>query len=70
MKTIKLKTNSMGGACIAKVSPLLNKTFGEKAWKLDTVNPDKVLTVTSHTLSETEVVKAVAQAGYKAEKIL
>jgi copper chaperone CopZ len=69
MKTIALKTNIMCGACIAKVTPTLDAKLGEKAWKVDTTNPKKVLTVTAEDLNEQDVIKAVEAAGYKAEKL-
>lgn len=69
MKTIEVKTNIMCGACIAKVTPTLNKKVGENKWKVDTGNPKKVLTVTTDNLNEEEVIKAVEEAGYKAEKL-
>jgi copper chaperone len=70
MKTIELKTNIMCAACIAKVTPTLNETVGEANWKVDIQNPKKILTVTTDKLSEEEVIKAVAKAGYKAEKLV
>jgi copper chaperone len=70
MKTIELKTNIMCAACIAKVTPTLNETAGEANWKVDIQNPKKILTVTTDKLSEEEVIKAVAKAGYKAEKLV
>jgi copper chaperone len=70
MKTIELKTNIMCAACIAKVTPTLNETVGEANWKVDIQNPKKILTITTNQLSEEEVIKAVAKAGYKAEKLV
>jgi len=69
MKTIEVKTNIMCGSCIAKVTPTLNEVIGENNWKVDTTNPKKILTVSSENLNETEVIKAVEKAGYKAEKL-
>ena len=69
MKTIELKTNIMCGSCIAKVTPTLNEVIGEGNWKVDTLNPKKVLTVTSENLNETQVIEAVQKAGYKAEEL-
>ncbi|MFB9864883.1 heavy-metal-associated domain-containing protein [Rufibacter immobilis] len=69
MKTIEVKTNIMCGACIAKVTPSLNEAIGEDSWSVDTQNPKKILSVTSDKLSEEEVIKAVEEAGYKAEKL-
>lgn len=65
MKTVEVKTNIMCGACVAKVTPVLNETFGEGAWKVDTQNPKKILTVSGEKVSESEVIKAVEKAGYK-----
>ena len=59
----------MCGSCIAKVTPVLNETIGENKWKVDTANPKKVLTVTTENLDETDVIKAVEKAGYKAESL-
>ena len=69
MKTVELKTNIMCGACIAKVTPVLNEAVGDANWKVDTQNPKKILTVSTDTLDENDVIKAVEKAGYKAEKL-
>ena len=66
MKTKQFKTNIMCGSCIAKVTPVLNETFGKDNWKVDTQNPKKILTVSSEGANETDVIKAVEKAGYKA----
>jgi copper chaperone len=68
MRTIQLKTNIMCGSCIVKVTPTLNSELGEANWKVDTQNPKKILTVSTDNLDESEVIKAVEKAGYKAEK--
>lgn len=69
MKTIELKTNIMCGSCVAKVTPALNQTVGELNWKVDTQNPKKILSVTTDNLDEEAIIKAVGQAGYRAEKL-
>jgi len=69
MKTIQLKTNIMCDSCIAKVTPILNETFGENNWKVDTQNPKKILTVSGENATENKVIKAVEKAGYKAEEL-
>lgn len=69
MKTIEVKTNIMCGSCIANVTPVLNETVGENNWKVDTANPKKILSVTTENLNETDVIKAVEKAGYKAESL-
>jgi copper chaperone CopZ len=70
MKTIQLKTNIMCSSCIAKVTPVLNKVIGEDNWKVDTTNPQKILTVTNPSVHENEVINAVESAGYKAENVI
>jgi copper chaperone CopZ len=67
---VQLKTNIMCGSCIAKVTPVLNEALGENNWKVDTTSPQKILTVTSESVEENEVIKAVELAGYKAEKVI
>lgn len=69
MKTIEVKTNIMCGSCVAKVTPTLNETVGEAKWTVDTLNPKKILTVTTESLDEEQIIKAVEKAGYKAEKL-
>ncbi|HEX5152823.1 MAG TPA: heavy-metal-associated domain-containing protein [Parafilimonas sp.] len=69
MKTIEVNTNIMCSSCVAKITPALNNTAGEGNWKVDTQNPKKVLTVTNESLNEADVIKAVEQAGYKAESL-
>jgi copper chaperone CopZ len=60
----------MCGSCIAKVTPVLNETFGENNWKVDTQNPNKILTVSTDDTNENDIIKAVEKAGYKAEALV
>ncbi|MES2645811.1 MAG: heavy-metal-associated domain-containing protein [Bacteroidota bacterium] len=69
MKTIEVKTNIMCGSCIAKVTPALNAEIGEGNWKVDILNPRKVLTVITEDLDKSQVIGAVQKAGYKAEEL-
>ena len=69
MNTKKYKTNIMCGSCVAKVTPVLNETFGTDNWKVDTQNPNKILTVSTVDANDNEVIKAVEKAGYKAEAL-
>ena len=69
MKTIEVKTNIMCGACIAKVTPVLNDAVGEGNWNVDISKSEKVLSVTTEIASETDIIKAVEKAGYKAESL-
>ena len=69
MKTTTLKTNIMCGSCVAKVTPMLNQAVGAANWSVDTQNPAKILTVFTNKLNEDEVIQAVQNAGFKAEKV-
>ena len=70
METMKFKTNIKCGGCIAAVTPYLDKTAGTNNWQVDTVSPEKILTINPNNgLNESAVVTALQQAGYKAERI-
>lgn len=70
METLKFKTTIKCSGCIAKATPFLDETVGKDNWEVDVQNPDKVLTVVKDgNLSEDVVMKAVREAGFKAEKV-
>ncbi|RZK81935.1 MAG: hypothetical protein EOO92_03550 [Pedobacter sp.] len=70
MHTLKFKTNIKCSGCIEKVTPFLDSLTGVDNWKVDTQNPDKVLSVaTEEALNPKEVILGLDQAGYHAEKI-
>lgn len=60
----------MCGSCIEKVTPVLNEKLGENNWEVDTLNPKKIITVTTDNLQENDVINAVEKAGYKAEELV
>lgn len=60
----------MCSSCIAKVTPVLNETFGEKNWEVDIKDPKKILTVSSDSLDERNVKATLEKAGYKAEEVV
>lgn len=68
MEALKFKTNIKCTGCLAKVTPALNEAVGEDNWEVDLQDPNKTLTVVADS-SENEVVAAVKEAGYEAEKI-
>ncbi len=68
MKQYQFKTNINCGGCVAKVTPHLNKAEGIREWKVDTDNPDKILTVETENLGEEDVKAIVQKAGFTAEK--
>ena len=70
METLKFKTNINCGGCIATVTPALNGLKDIQHWEVDTANPDKILTVKADdNLTAVQVIDALKQKGYKAEKV-
>jgi copper chaperone len=69
MNTYQFKTNIKCGGCVANVTSHLNGNSEIWEWKVDTANPDKVLTVQTETLDKEQVKKIVEQAGYQASDI-
>ncbi|RYY49916.1 MAG: heavy metal transport/detoxification protein [Chitinophagaceae bacterium] len=68
MEALKFKTNIKCTGCLAKVTPALNETVGEDNWEVDLQDPNKTLTVVADA-SENEVVAAIKEAGFEAEKV-
>lgn len=69
METLQFKTNINCGGCVAKVTPYLNEEANIKNWKVDTINPQKILTVETESISAKEIIKVVSKAGFKAEEV-
>ncbi|MGE6218869.1 heavy-metal-associated domain-containing protein [Nubsella zeaxanthinifaciens] len=69
METLKFKTTINCGACVAKVTPILNEQENVKNWSVDTGNADKILTVEGENIDEAELVQSLSRIGYKAEKM-
>lgn len=67
MKTLRFNTNINCGGCIKAVTPTLNREAGAGNWQVDTANPNKLLTVSSDTLTAEQVIQAVKEAGFKIE---
>jgi copper chaperone CopZ len=70
MKSKKFKTNIMCGDCIAKVTPVLNETFGKNNWEVDIKDPKKILTVSAGNADEKNVKSALEKVGYRAEELV
>ncbi len=66
---LKFKTSINCGGCIAKVTPYLNSVKGITKWEVDTTDKNKVLSVISDEVVESDIVNAVQQAGFKIEKM-
>jgi copper chaperone len=64
---MKFKTNVKCGACVAAVTPEMEKLNLTK-WEVDLAHPDRVLTVPEDTQPE-KVKAALQKAGYQAEQI-
>lgn len=65
---MNFKTTIKCSGCVAAVTPFLNDAIGEGAWRVDTNDPLKKLTVEA-AVSESKVIDAVTKAGYKAEPL-
>lgn len=64
----KFKTNINCSGCVAKVTPYLNEAEGITKWNVDTNNPNKILTVETKDLSESDIKDLVTKAGFKIEE--
>ena len=69
MNTLQFKTNINCGGCIAKVTPFLNQVEEIEEWRVDTNNPDKILTISGEELSCDLIVETIEKAGFKAELV-
>jgi len=69
MSTLQFKTNINCGGCVARVTPRLNETKGILSWKVDTDNPDKILTVETETLGSENIVEVVKKVGFNIEPL-
>lgn len=69
MKTVDFKTYIMCGACIEKVTPVLNSLCGDTNWKVDIKDPRKILTVSGENANAQPVIDALNKVGYKAEQV-
>lgn len=69
MKQYQFKTNINCSSCVAKVTPSFNQNEEVKEWKVDTANPEKILTVETDSLNEEDIKAIVQKAGFKAERV-
>lgn len=68
MKEYKFKTTINCNGCVIKVGKVLNDpAIGD--WNVDTDNPDKILTVSSESLSADDIIGKIEKTGFKAELI-
>lgn len=64
MKEFTFNTTVNCGKCVKAVSIFLDEVAGIKNWKVDTDNPDKVLTVVADFEEPTAIIEAVKEAGF------
>lgn len=69
MNTFKFKTNINCGSCIRSVTPFLNELDSVEEWKVDTEDPNKILTVESDSADAGEILKAISESGFSAEEL-
>jgi copper chaperone len=69
MKQYQFKTNINCSGCVAAVTPALNENKDIKEWNVDTVNPNKILTIQAENLQEGDIKAIVQKAGFKAESV-
>ncbi|HVV04234.1 MAG TPA: heavy-metal-associated domain-containing protein [Puia sp.] len=69
MSTLQFKTNIDCGGCVARVTPRLNETKGILSWKVDTDNPDKILTVETEALGSENIIEVVKKVGFNIEPL-
>jgi copper chaperone CopZ len=69
MNALTFKTNINCGACLSKVSPLLEKQEGIQRWQVDLQSEDRILKVETEKLSVPDVQELISKAGFKAEAI-
>lgn len=61
----KFKTNVKCGACLATITPEMEK-IAAGSWQVDLTHPDRILTVESEK-NAADIIKALESAGYKGE---
>ena len=66
-KNLVFKTNINCGGCVASIKPHLDNAAGIEHWEVDAAHKDKILTVTSNTVTEQQVIQTVENAGFKIE---
>lgn len=69
METLQFKTNINCEGCIAKVTPFLNQVEEIEDWRVDTANPDKILTINGEELSSELILETIEKAGFTAIQV-
>lgn len=69
MTVVKYKTNINCSSCINSVTPFLNELDNLDSWKVDTANPDKILTVELDDNNKDIILETVKKAGFEIEEL-
>lgn len=69
METTQFKTNINCGGCVSAVTPHMTNEEKIIKWKVDTNNPQKILTVETTDMSADEIIQVIKKAGFTAEKV-
>ncbi len=64
MEKLQFKTNINCFNCVRAVTNFINDVDGIQEWKVDTDNPDKILTVNGKKLQANAIIEAVEEAGF------
>ncbi len=62
--TYKFTTNINCGGCVASVSPMLDENEDIRSWTVDTEHPSKILSVTTDSLTQDEIIELITSAGF------
>lgn len=68
-RELRFKTNLNCGGCVSKIKSDLDSAKGIFEWKVNTDNPEKILTVQSNGITEEEITAIIKSKGFSAEPI-
>ena len=66
---LKFKTNINCSGCVKSVSGFINEVQSIQDWKVDTDNPEKILSVIGENITASSIVEAVEEAGFDIELV-
>jgi len=69
MKKYIFKTSINCGGCLKRVKPLLDRKEGISKWEINLEHPDKILEVDTETLTPSDIINLVDDAGFEIELI-
>ena len=64
MKHLQFSTTINCASCVRAVTPSLNALIGEGYWRVDTQNPEKILTVLKDNISQQIIIDSLISLGY------